>query len=263
MIPSAFIAATETALRLRTKFPGICSDAGMASGVALGSAMATGGNAKMTLRPTAVIPRESMDVFNTSGRLLRMNSPRHHTLAVLLSAGAGSRFLGPQHKLRAIFNGKTLFIHSLEQMLAASLDGALVVTGAVELGDLVADTPTVHNTNWATGQRSSVLTALSYARQHGYTALVVGLADQPGITSEAWRLVADADSPIAVATYNGVRGNPVRLHESVWSLFETLDSEPDSGARTLMHLHPELVMEVACKGNPADIDTTEDLTTWT
>lgn len=192
-----------------------------------------------------------------------MSSPRHHTLAVLLAAGAGSRFSGPQHKLRTVFEGKTLFIHSLQTMLAAGLDGALVVTGAVDLQDLVADTPTAHNSAWATGQRSSVLTALSYAREHGYTAVVVGLADQPGITSEAWQLVAGSESPIAVATYSGKRGNPVRLHESVWDLFESVDSEPDAGARTLMHLHPELVMEVACKGNSADIDTTEDLSQWT
>lgn len=204
-----------------------------------------------------------MDVLNTSGRLLRMSTPRHHTLAVLLAAGAGSRFLGSKHKLRTVIDGKTLFIHSLQNMLAAGLDGAVVVTGAVDLQDLVADTPTAHNSDWASGQRSSVLTALTYARENGYEAVVVGLADQPGISPEAWQAVASSDSSVAVATYNGVRGNPVRLHQSVWALFESLDADPDSGARTLMHLHPELVMEVACKGNSADIDTTEDLSQWT
>ena len=148
-------------------------------------------------------------------------------------------------------------------MTGSGLDGFIVVSGAVDLGAHIDDIEEVHNPDWKDGQRSSVTTAIQFARAQGYGAVVVGLADQPFITSQAWTDVSSSPSPIAIATYKGIRGNPVRLHSSVWNMFENLEADPDAGARSLIHLHPELVREVACEGNSADIDTTEDLDTWT
>ena len=190
--------------------------------------------------------------------------PRHSTtLGVLLAAGSGTRFLGSQHKLLSHIDGQTIFSRSLSAMTGSHLDGFIVVSGAVDLSDQIGDVEEVHNPNWKSGQRSSVITAMQFARMHGYDAIVVGLADQPFLTSEAWTNVASSTSPIAIATYNGARGNPVRLHSSVWDTFEDLDADPDAGARSLIHMHPELVRGVVCEGNSADIDTTEDLDTWT
>jgi len=148
-------------------------------------------------------------------------------------------------------------------MTGSGLDGFIVVSGALDISNYIGDIEEVHNPDWKTGQRSSVITAINFARSHGYDAIVVGLADQPFLTPQAWTNVASSTSPIAIATYNGTRGNPVRLHSSVWDTFEDLEADPDAGARSLIHLHPELVREVACEGNSADIDTTEDLDTWT
>ena len=191
-----------------------------------------------------------------------MDRGMHLPLGVLLAAGAGSRFQGPTHKLLTPFRGKPLISHAVAALQESGLSSCIIITGAIDLSEASEGLECVHNPDWATGQHSSVMTAIGYARRMGFSSIVVGLGDQPFVSPEAWKLVAETDGPIVVATYNGVRGNPVKLDSSVWDLFESLTSEPDAGARTLMHLHPELVRQVACKGNSADIDTTEDLSQW-
>lgn len=196
-----------------------------------------------------------------------MTSTPSTTLGVLLAAGAGSRFDGPTHKLLAPLDGRTVVAHAVDDLLAADIGPVLVVTGAVELGDALADLATTHprdltivrHDGWRQGQATTLQAALRHAASGGFDAIVVGLGDQPFIGSEAWRRVAASASPIAVATYDGRRRNPVRLHRSVWPL---LPEDGDEGARVVMRMRPELVEEVPCPGSPADIDTQEDLARW-
>jgi molybdenum cofactor cytidylyltransferase len=185
------------------------------------------------------------------------------TVAVVLAAGGGSRFHGPRHKLETEIDGVPVASHAVAQALAAGIGPVVVVTGAARLA--LPDPPPggrlveIHNARWADGQMTSIRAGLEAAHTFGAHAIVVGLADQPFVTAEAWRTVAASNSPIAVATYDGVRGNPVRLHESVWSL---LPPDGDEGARTLIRLRPDLVEPVPCPGSAADIDTLEDLQRW-
>ena len=89
---------------------------------------------------------------------------------------------------------------------------------------------------------------------------MVGLGDQPGLTVETWRaLAAPAPTPIAVATYHGKRGHPVRLAADVWPL---LPPSGDQGARRLLEARPELVTEIPSRGDPRDIDSRADLRRW-
>jgi|694.fasta_scaffold21511_8 CTP:molybdopterin cytidylyltransferase MocA len=192
-----------------------------------------------------------------------MDQNGRDVLAVLLAAGAGTRFTGPVHKLRHTFHGQPLVRHGIDAMISAEIGPCVVITGAVDISDLLGDVTEVHNPLWGTGQRSSVQVAIDYGRTHNMDAIVFALGDQPFLTAEAWRAVAQSPSPLAVATYEGHRGHPVRIHHSLWDMFSALDEAPDAGVRTLMRLHPELVDEVACKGTSADIDTPEDLSQWT
>lgn len=185
------------------------------------------------------------------------------TLAVVLAAGAGSRFHGPDHKLAAPLADGSVLHRVLTHVSRASFDQVVVITGARRLaaldGDAPADVVEVHHPGWEAGQATSIQTAIAIARQRGAAAVVIGLGDQPGIPTEAWRAVAASTSPIAVATYDGRRANPVRLAAEVWPLLPT---DGDEGARIVMRVHPELVEEVPCQGNPGDIDTVEDLDSW-
>jgi CTP:molybdopterin cytidylyltransferase MocA len=80
------------------------------------------------------------------------------------------------------------------------------------------------------------------------------------IPEEAWRRVAEAGArPIVTATFGGERRPPVRLAREVWA---ALPVTGDEGARALMRRRPQDVGEVACPGEPADVDTLEDLARW-
>lgn len=186
------------------------------------------------------------------------------TAAVILAAGAGSRFTGPTSKLLATVRGKPVVQWAVENSLAAGLDDVLLVFGGVPLRAefLRADegVVVVANQRWAEGIATSLAVAVEAAAARGHDRIVVGLGDQPGIPPAAWRAVATArQGPIVVATYGGVRGNPVRLDAEVWPL---LPADGDEGARLLMRSRPDLVREVACEGDPRDIDTVEDLEAW-
>jgi molybdenum cofactor cytidylyltransferase len=197
---------------------------------------------------------------------------RLSTVAVLLAAGAGSRFVDVRHKLLADLDshGNTVIERSLCNLIEAQIGQILIITGALTRDDLAANpsvaeyladpsVSTHHNPMWADGQSTSVRVAIDAAQQIGAEAVVIGLADQPFITPDAWRAVAAGLGPITVATYDGQRGNPVRLHADVW---DQLPHDGDVGARSLMQRHPELVTEVSCNGSSADIDTLEDLHRW-
>ena len=183
------------------------------------------------------------------------------TVAIVLAAGAGSRYTGPTHKLLADLDGVPVAHRAVDAARRAGIGPIVVVTGAIDpySGHPPRDVVVVDHPGWADGQATTLQVGLQAARRLGATAVVVGLADQPFVTADAWRAVAASRSPIAVATYSGRRRNPVRLAAEVWPLLPTTG---DEGARSVFRVRPELVDEVPCAGSPADIDTWEDLAPW-
>jgi molybdenum cofactor cytidylyltransferase len=179
---------------------------------------------------------------------------------VILAAGGGTRFEGPEHKLLSEFRGRPLIGWALGAALEAGLDEVAVIVGAVNLGVAVPEgVRVVENPDWSNGQASSLQRAVSWALGCRHEAVVVGLGDQPLVPAAAWAAVAASKSPVAVATFDGQRRPPVRLARSVWSLLPTAG---DEGARVLMKERPDLVCEVVCQGEPVDIDNEEDFIRW-
>jgi CTP:molybdopterin cytidylyltransferase MocA len=182
--------------------------------------------------------------------------------AIVLAAGGGSRFGGG--KLLAKLGGQPIIEAVLDNLREAPVDEIIVVVGAdAERLREVCErygVRTVANEEWERGQSTSVLAGL---RTCGGRAAVVLLGDQPFVGAEVVdRLVAAfaEGAKVAVATYGGKRRNPVLFSREVWPLLEA-GLTGDEGARSVLRRHPELVVEVPCKGvgDPTDVDTREDL----
>jgi CTP:molybdopterin cytidylyltransferase MocA len=182
----------------------------------------------------------------------------------LLAAGGGTRFGGNGHKLTALISQRPVCSWSLTHLLEAKFENVVVVTGAVELHSALEiedvnssdNVQIIDNPLWQSGLASSLQCGINVARELGAQAVVVGLADQPAIPATAWLQVAASNSPLAVATYDGVRGNPVRLHAELWQL---LPETGDDGARMLFKSHRDLIEEIPCLGSAQDVDTIADL----
>lgn len=180
--------------------------------------------------------------------------------AVILAAGAGSRFDGDVHKLVTEIDGAPMIVHAIASARAADLDEVIVVQGAVDLAAHVPDDVTLlDNEQWAEGQATSLRAAVAYAQVRGHDAIVVGLGDSPGVTTDTWNKVAHVDDDLASARYGSDLRPPVRLAASIWP---SLPVSGDEGARAVMRQRPDLVRPVPVDGDPRDIDTLQDLRRW-
>jgi CTP:molybdopterin cytidylyltransferase MocA len=191
------------------------------------------------------------------------NKPPSGVWAIVLAAGAGSRFGGG--KLLAKLNDTPLVEHVLVALEASPVDKTVVVVGA-DAGRLRAvcepyGVRVVENQEWARGQSTSVRVGLRALGSEAQAAVVL-LADQPFAAGAAGQLVKafERGAKVAVATYGGRPRNPVLLSREVWPLLEA-ELSGDAGARPFLRRHRELVTPVPCDGvgDPADVDTVEDL----
>ncbi|MFV1990765.1 MAG: NTP transferase domain-containing protein [Acidimicrobiales bacterium] len=181
-------------------------------------------------------------------------------LGVILAAGAGTRYDGPTHKLKARIGKLTVIGHACEALRAAELDHRAIVVGAESFAGLVPDGITVlQNPKWEQGQSTSLVAAVQYARELDCDALVVALGDQPGISPTAWTALGASSCSLATATYGSKSAHPIRLGKQVW---DRLPSTGDLGARELLRGQAADVERIACAGNPEDVDVVEDLSQW-
>jgi CTP:molybdopterin cytidylyltransferase MocA len=169
---------------------------------------------------------------------------------IVLAAGAGRRLGGPKAELTIA--GERLLDRAVRVL---SDSGCAEVVAVVRAGIRVEGAVVVVNSDPDRGMGSSL--RLGLAAASGERAAIV-LVDTPGITAEAVRLTLGVAAPVAVATYGGRRGHPVVIDRPLWTNVAAL-AIGEAGARAFLRQHPELVTEVACPGDPADIDTAEDL----
>ena len=195
----------------------------------------------------------------------RARPDRARIAAVVLAAGAGSRFGGG--KLLAPLEGRPILQHVLERLESAGLDEVVVVVGG-DRSDLEAAI------DWGPARRvvnPSPDQGLSSSLKVGIGALspdtdgaMIALGDQPLLPARAVRALLDAEAragrPVVVPVYaDGAGRNPVLLRRDAFGLVDETDG--DRGLGPLLDAHPELVHEIPIRvegGNP-DVDTREDL----
>jgi CTP:molybdopterin cytidylyltransferase MocA len=161
--------------------------------------------------------------------------------AVVLAAGASSRFGSPKQRL--------LLEPVLERVGRSSVDQVLVVVGAhdVETGARTVDCP-----EWEHGPGASLRCGLAALPGDAEAAVVV-LGDGPDLAPEAIDRVIDAwratSAPIVAATYSGVRLHPVLIARAAWA------EVPDEGLRSIA------AATVPCDdlGAPGDVDFADQL----
>ena len=149
--------------------------------------------------------------------------------AVVLAAGASSRFGSPKQRL--------LLRPVLERLRnARSVDEIVVVVGAHEVE---TDAWVVRCAEWERGPGASLRCGLAELAPNAEAEAIDRVV-------EAWRKRA---GDVVAASYGGNRGHPVVLGRRVWAQI------PDEGARAL---EPALV---PCDdlGPPGDVDTPADL----
>jgi CTP:molybdopterin cytidylyltransferase MocA len=169
---------------------------------------------------------------------------------IVLAAGAGRRLGGPKAEL--VVGGERLVDRAVRVLRES---GCAEVVAVVRAGTRVDGAVVVVNSDPDRGMGSSL--QLGLAAASGDRAAIL-LVDTPGITADAVRRTLDVAAPVAVATYGGCRGHPVVIDRPLWTNVAAL-AEGEAGARAFLREHPELVTEVPCDGDLADIDTAEDL----
>ena len=186
--------------------------------------------------------------------------------ALVLAAGGGRRFGGT--KQLAELDGRPLVAHAVATAVAARLAPVVVVVGhdaeaVAEAARQGGEVEVVVNRRYAEGQSASLRTGVAaVVSRPDVRALVVLLADQPGVLPETVRKVVGAVRGGAVAArarYEDRPGHPVAFDRRVFG--RLAEVEGDAGARQLLAaLH---TVEVRVPGPlPEDVDTPDDLARW-
>ena len=184
---------------------------------------------------------------------------------IVLAAGKGTRFEGPQHKLEQSLGGSTVLATTLRHVIASHLKVVVVTTPAlaaaarlhVAARDVVVlpevGTPGVE----ALGMGYSISAGVS-ARPDAAGWLVLP-GDMPLVQPATLVAVARqlANHAVVYAQHKGRRGHPVGFSAELYS--ELVALRGDEGARRLVARYPALAVEVDDPGVLVDVDTEADL----
>lgn len=183
--------------------------------------------------------------------------------AVILAAGGSARFGYPKQLLT--HQGENLVRRAAIAAIDAKLNPVIVVLGAYastiaqQLAGLDAVT-VVENATWMEGQATSLLLGIQAATSAGADAVLVMLADQPLIDSDALAKligVFDEKHRLVASHYSGTIGAPAIFGSEFFNDLKRLSG--DQGAGKWLRERGEEVTSVDLAEAATDIDTPDDL----
>lgn len=180
---------------------------------------------------------------------------------LVLAAGAGRRY--GMAKALVVHHGELLVRRAAGTLREAGCNPVLVVIGA-SASQVRATAPElayVDNPGWASGMGSSLRAGLAALAGTPAEAVVVLLADMPGITPAAVRRIAAYAAPAALVTggYGDRRGHPVLLGREHWAGVART-ATGDRGAREYLRAHAAevRVVPVGDVADDTDLDVPPD-----
>lgn len=183
--------------------------------------------------------------------------------AVVLAAGESRRMGEP--KLLLPFGEKTMIESILDNLLRSKAGKILVVVGShrKEILKKIGDRPveTAINRRYREGMLSSIQAGFKTLPRDIPAALVC-LGDQPFIPFSVSNALIEAyegtQKGIILPVYKRRRGHPILIDTKYRQ--EIMDLSPETGLKTLVHNHPEDILEIAVEAPQIlkDIDYPED-----
>lgn len=195
-----------------------------------------------------------------------MTADRSSIQAIVLAAGAGSRFGGA--KLLAPWRGRSLVCASVEAALAAPVDEVIVVLGcdaalvaqALQSGPEAARLRIAVAEDWAQGLAASLRAGLAALPKTSKGCLIF-LGDMPATPCDLpSRLVAAlTDGAIAAQPeFEGAPAHPVALSAALYPALRALEGDAGAG-RLLRTLDGVVRLKTGDPGAVFDIDVADDL----
>ncbi len=180
----------------------------------------------------------------------------------ILAAGAGRRFGGP--KQLATIGGTSLLRRSAEAVCPSSCAAVAVVLGAraSDLWPVLDGLPVdrIDNPRWTEGMATSIHCAVDWARRRALPALLIAVADQPGLTTahiEALVAASGAGRGLTASSYAGILGVPALFPSGYFGALEGLSG--DAGARALLRASGAAVTPVSWPIGAFDVDLADEL----
>ncbi|GAB4489986.1 MAG: molybdenum cofactor cytidylyltransferase [Anaerolineales bacterium] len=205
---------------------------------------------------------ENRPILLASLKNKKIIAVREQVAAIVLAAGAASRFGGPKQLLD--YHGQP-FVHKVaETALKAGLWPVIVVTGAYAeaVEAALTDLPVqlVRNPGWQEGQAASIRAGVAAARAAAVGAALFLLADQPQVTVEVARALLEhharrLDAVTAPYVFDR-RANPVLFDAVTFDALSALRG--DSGGRAIFSQFSPRYLTWYDRRLLLDVDTVEE-----